>query len=76
VAGLPNILKGNQSNVGSAGGARENAGREYRVLGTIQNKSGNKADGIAVPKTTNPKKCELFPGNNTTVTLAVENQCE
>jgi uncharacterized repeat protein (TIGR01451 family) len=71
-----NQLKSNQSNQGSAGGARENTGAEYRLLGTIKSLGGNKADNIAVPKTSKPTKCPTFPSTNATVAFAVAAVCE
>lgn len=68
---VPNVLKGNQSNVGSAGGSRENADAEFRLAGTIQNKGGNKADGINVPKFFFPSKCTSFPTGTTTLPAPV-----
>jgi parallel beta helix pectate lyase-like protein len=65
--GSPNVLKGNQSNVGASHGAKENKGAEYRLLDTITNLGGNKADGKNVPTAT---KCPDFPVNNTTVTFS------
>ncbi len=72
IDGSPNQLKGNQSNLGGSGLNRENGGPEYRLLGTIQNKGGNKADGVGVPKAT---KCSTFPKAGVT-TLLSEVTCE
>jgi parallel beta-helix repeat protein len=75
-AAASNKLKSNQSNQGSAGSSRENAGFEYRLLDVVKNLGGNKADNIAVPKTTLPKKCEEFPPAGVTKTFAIEYGCE
>src|SRR5262249_10649155 len=45
----PNVLSGNQSNLGNRGGNKENKGAEFRLLDGISNHSGNKADGKGVP---------------------------
>lgn len=71
-----NKLRGNQSNLSNSGGTKENAGAEFRLLGTVTNLGGNKADGIGVPKVTAPQKCPTFPGVGATVTFATQNVCE
>jgi hypothetical protein len=72
----PNRLRGNQSNTGANGSGTENAGSEYRLLGVVSNATGNKADGIGVPKTSASQKCPTFPVNNATVSLATPVTCE
>jgi hypothetical protein len=76
-AASPNRLKGNQSNTGSSGSSKENKGAEYRLLGHVRNDGGpNKADNIAVPKTSSPAKCANFPSTNATVNFSSANLCE
>jgi hypothetical protein len=76
-AGAPNRLRGNQSNTGNSGGASENTGAEYRLLGSVNNAGGgNKADGVVVPKTKAPVKCASFPATNATASFAVAFLCE
>jgi len=71
-----NILKGNQSNQGSANGNRENTVAEYRLLGTVKSQGSNKADGITVPKLGAPQKCVGFPLSGQTKTFAPAFVCE
>jgi hypothetical protein len=75
-AGVANVLKGNQSNLGVPNGNRENAQFEYRLLNTVKSGGGNKADGIGVPKGSAPPKCVGFPGSGVTTTFAAEFGCE
>ena len=61
IRGTGNILRGNASNQGSAGGSNENTGAEFNLGAAAINQGGNKADNIGVPKTTAPVKCPTFP---------------
>jgi hypothetical protein len=53
-------LKSNQSNTANAGDNKENAGSEYKLDVGATNQGGNKADTIAIPKTSAPQKCPTF----------------
>jgi parallel beta-helix repeat protein len=75
-AASANKLKNNQSNTGGAGTSSENVQAEYRLLNTVTNLGSNKADSIVVPKTTVPKKCDLFPATGVTKTFAAAYICE
>ena len=78
-AGSPNVLKGNQSNLGNSGGNKENKGAEYRLANTVTSLDGNKADGTSVPKTDNDvlkAKCPEFPKKNETKNFATPFICE
>jgi hypothetical protein len=71
VMGSPNKFKSILSNTGSSGSATlENAGSEFRLVGyVLNNGGGNKADNVAIPKTTAPVKCNLFPATNATANV-------
>jgi hypothetical protein len=72
----PNRLRSNASNNGSAGGSSENGSFEYQLSDYVKNDSGgNKADGVAIPKTTSPFKCKLFPATNVTTNFAPQYAC-
>ncbi len=78
---LANKLKNNQSNLTGVGGTKENTGAEYRLLNWVKNNAGgNKADGIVVPKTTSPTKCNSaatqFPATNATSNFTTAQACE
>ena len=75
-AASSNKLKNNQSNTGGTGTSSENLQAEYRLLNTVTNLGNNKADSIVVPKTTVPKKCDLFPATGVTKTFATAYVCE
>jgi SdrD B-like protein len=65
----PNVLKSNRSNTGSSGSTTlENKGAEYRLSSFLRSLGSNTADGITVPKTTTPVKCNAgatqFPTTN------------
>jgi hypothetical protein len=75
-AGNPNVLKGNQSNVGGSGQNKENQGAEYRLANTVTSLDGNKADGASVPKATTPAKCPEFPKKNETKDFPTPFVCE
>jgi hypothetical protein len=53
-------LKSNQSNTANAGGNKENGGFEFQLDVGATNQGGNKADTIAIPKTSVPQKCPTF----------------
>jgi hypothetical protein len=72
-AGNPNVLKGNQSNAGSAGSKTENTGAEYVLLNGVRSTGSNKADNVTVPSAS---KCPQFPANNHTVTFAAPFVCD
>jgi hypothetical protein len=72
----PNRLRGNESNTGASDSGTENTGQEYRLLGVVNHATGNKADGIGVPKTSKPQKCPTFPPNKATVDLGTPITCE
>ncbi len=72
-AGNPNVLKGNQSNVGGSGQNKENKGAEYRLANTVTSLDGNKADGASVPKAA---KCPEFPKKNETKDFPTPFVCE
>ncbi len=82
VSAAPNKLKNNSSNTGSSGSStHENGGAEYRLLNYVRNDGGgNKADGVVVPKTTSPVKCNAgatqFPAMNVTLNLMSATACE
>lgn len=71
----PNRLKSNASNNGSAGSSSENGGAEFRLIDWVKNETGNKADNIAIPKTTSPLKCAQFPANNATKNFTSAYSC-
>jgi hypothetical protein len=73
IAGNPNVLKGNQSNVGDSGQNKENKGAEYRLANTVTSLDGNKADGTSVPKAA---KCPEFPKKNETKDFPTPFVCE
>jgi Right handed beta helix region len=54
-------LKSNQSNTENAGDSKENGGFEFKLDVGATNQGGNKADTIAIPKTSVPQKCPTFP---------------
>ena len=54
-------LKSNQSNTENAGDNKENGGFEFKLDVGATNQGGNKADTIAIPKTSVPQKCPTFP---------------
>jgi hypothetical protein len=61
IAATGNKVQNNQSNTSGPGGTNENKGYEYRLIVGASNVGGNRADGIAIPKTTAPTKCPTFP---------------
>jgi hypothetical protein len=67
------VLKGNQSNLGNAGGPKENKGAEFRLAGTVKSLDGNKADGASVAKAA---KCQGFPKKNKTLDFVAPFVCE
>lgn len=69
----PNVLKGNQSNLGNAGGNKENKGAEYRLANSVTSLDGNKADGASVAKAA---KCPEFPKKNRTKDFPIPFVCE
>jgi hypothetical protein len=69
----PNVLKGNQSNLGNSGGKQENTGAEYRLANGVASLDGNKADGASVAKAA---KCKPFPKKNVTKDFAIPFVCE
>ena len=71
----PNRLKSNASNNGSAGSSSENGGAELRLIDWVKSEGGNKADNIAIPKTTSPLKCSQFPANNATKNFTSAYSC-
>jgi hypothetical protein len=73
IAGNPNVLKGNQSNLGTSGGNKENKGAEYRLANSVRSLDGNKADGAKVAKAA---KCPGFPKKNKTVDFTTPYLCE
>ena len=73
VAANPNVLKGNQSNLGNSGGPKENKGAEYRLASSVKSLDGNKADGASVAKAA---KCPGFPKKNKTLDFAASYVCE
>jgi hypothetical protein len=72
-AGNPNVLKGNQSNLGTSGGGKENTGAEYRLTNSVLSLDGNKADGASVAKAA---KCPAFPEKNETKDFTTPFLCE
>ena len=62
--GNPNVLKGQSSNVGGAGGNQGEQGAEFRLADSVKSLDGNKADGASVA---NAAKCPDFPKKNGTL---------
>jgi hypothetical protein len=73
IAANPNVLKGNQSNLGNSGGNKENKGAEYLLANVVKSLDGNKADGASVAKAA---KCPEFPKKNKTKDFTIPLVCE
>ena len=73
IAGSPNVLRGNQSNLGNSGGKQENKGAEYLLFDFVTSLDGNKADGASVAKAA---KCQPFPKKNKTKNFGAPFVCE